>query len=129
MALYAIGDLQGCHAEFMALLERLRAGLVGCDGVLPMVAVKDTIKEVRAGRIERTLERALLFAAQTPQVFTYQTILRAHREAHRQGYVGTDDASLVEWLGGEVRMVEGEYANLKITTPDDLVLARQQVAS
>ena len=110
-----------------AMLERLRAALPGCDGVLPMVAVKDTIKQVRDGRVERTLERAQLFAAQTPQVFAYGTILRAHREADRQGFTGTDDASLVEWLGGEVRMVEGDYTNLKITTPEDLETARQQV--
>lgn len=108
------------------LLERLRGGLPGCDGVLPMVAVKDTIKVVRQGKVERTLDRAQLFAAQTPQVFAYGAILNAHREAQRQGYLGTDDASLIEWLGGEVRMVEGDYTNLKITTPDDLELARQQ---
>lgn len=107
------------------LLERLRRELPGCDGVLPMVAVKDTIKLVRDGRVERTLERAQLFAAQTPQVFRYQAILDAHHQAHREGYLGTDDASLIEWLGGEVRMVEGDYSNLKITTPEDLVLAKQ----
>jgi len=113
----------------LELIERLRFALQGCDGVLPMVAVKDTIKEVRQGKVERTLDRSQLFAAQTPQVFGYGAILNAHREAQRQGYLGTDDASLIEWLGGEVRMVDGEYSNLKITTPEDLELARQQICS
>lgn len=102
-----------------ALLTRLLDSLTA-DGVLPMVAVKDTIKRVDGDLVLETLQRSELRAAQTPQVFNLGTILRAHRAAHEQDYLGTDDASLIEWQGGRVHLVEGEPTNLKITTPDDL---------
>jgi 2-C-methyl-D-erythritol 4-phosphate cytidylyltransferase len=87
--------------------------------------VKDTIKQVGDDRtIVTTPPRASLWQAQTPQAFRYEIILAAHERAAKEGYRGTDDASLVEWIGGKVVMVEGDYRNLKITTPEDLVLAR-----
>ncbi len=87
------------------------------------VPVKDTIKEVSDGLIQGTPERRRLWKAQTPQAFRYALISEAHRRAQVEGYLGTDDASLVERLGRKVAMVEGDYRNIKITTPDDLVLA------
>ncbi|MBS2038810.1 2-C-methyl-D-erythritol 4-phosphate cytidylyltransferase [bacterium] len=105
------------------LLERLLAALDEAEGSLPMVAVKDTIKRVDGeGRVLETLTRSELFAAQTPQVFRYQAILEAHHRAHAEGYLGTDDCSLIEYYGGKVRAVEGDYRNLKVTTPEDLEL-------
>lgn len=113
-----------------SLLDRLLAGLAGADGALPMLAVKDTIKRVDAGgRVLETLTRSELFAAQTPQLFRYATILEAHRKAHQAGFLGTDDASLVEWTGGRVVAVEGDPANLKLTTPEDLDILRAVVGS
>jgi 2-C-methyl-D-erythritol 4-phosphate cytidylyltransferase len=107
------------------MLHRLVQGLGDLDGVLPMVAVKDTVKIVKEGRVARTLPRQELFAAQTPQLFPFQTILEAHRSAARAGFLGTDDCSLIEWRGGRVGVVEGDYRNLKITTPEDLAVAER----
>jgi len=84
----------------------------------------DTLKEVDAvGRIVGTPARDRIWHAQTPQVFPRDMILRAYREAARSGMEETDDAALVERIGGEVVMVRGSSANLKITAPGDLALA------
>lgn len=99
------------------LLERLKM----CNACLPMVAVKDTIKEVRDGKVVRTPDRSTLYQAQTPQAFDLKTILNAHQKAIQDGYEGTDDASLVEALTNEdVYGVDGDYENIKITTPEDI---------
>jgi 2-C-methyl-D-erythritol 4-phosphate cytidylyltransferase len=89
------------------------------------VPVKDTIKQVDdAGIVERTPDRSRLWAVQTPQAFRTQLL----RQAYEQGFAQpaadvTDDAMLVEQLGIDVRVVQGEYTNIKLTTPDDLLLA------
>lgn len=106
------------------LVRRLLASLDGWDGAIPGVPVKDTIKRVDGGgRVLETLTRAELVAVQTPQVFRLESLLQAYARAVERGHLGTDDASLVEWSGGRVRVVEGDYRNLKITTAEDLVLA------
>lgn len=110
------------------LLERLLAALEEAEGSLPMVAVKDTIKRVdEHGKVLQTLVRSELFAAQTPQVFRYGAILEAHRKAHAEGYLGTDDCSLIEYFGGTIRAVEGDYRNLKVTTPEDIEMVEAYV--
>jgi 2-C-methyl-D-erythritol 4-phosphate cytidylyltransferase len=87
------------------------------------VPVKDTIKQGDAeGFVTATLERALLWQVQTPQTFRAD-ILRRAQSAAREVFTGTDDAALVERLGLPVKIVPGDYSNLKITTPDDLVIA------
>lgn len=86
------------------------------------VPVKDTIKMVAENsRVAKTLVREKLWQAQTPQGFKKDLIIEAYRQAHHSGRKGTDDASLVEQLGVPVTIVRGEDANLKITTPDDLL--------
>ncbi|MGE4491259.1 MAG: 2-C-methyl-D-erythritol 4-phosphate cytidylyltransferase [Syntrophotalea sp.] len=97
--------------------EKSGAAIVG-------VPVKDTIKLVRDGMIEATPDRRHLWQAQTPQGFRFGAILDAHRLAQQQNYQGTDDASLIEWTGGRVAVIPGSYRNIKITTPEDLLLAR-----
>ena len=93
------------------------------------VPVKDTVKEVGAdGRVMRTCDRNLLWLTQTPQAFRRDIIENAHRAAVRDGYRGTDDTSLVERLGIAVRMIRGDYGNIKITTPEDLVIAEALLA-
>ncbi len=87
------------------------------------VPVKDTVKVVRGGVIAETPPRKELWLAQTPQAFRYGLIRNAHARAKGEGFFGTDDASLIEHQGGEVRIVTGDYRNIKITTPEDLVLA------
>ena len=94
------------------------------------VPVKDTVKEVGAdGRVMRTCDRNLLWLTQTPQAFRRDIIENAHRAAVRDGYRGTDDTSLVERLGITVRMIRGDYGNIKITTPEDLVIAEALLAA
>lgn len=93
------------------------------DGALVAVPVKDTIKVVQSGVVTETPRRETLWQAQTPQTFRYGTIRRVHEQAAADGFLGTDDASLVERDGGTVTVVMGDYRNIKITTPEDLVLA------
>ncbi|MCC8433706.1 2-C-methyl-D-erythritol 4-phosphate cytidylyltransferase [Brevibacillus sp. M2.1A] len=85
------------------------------------VPVKDTIKVVGAnGLVESTPARESLWAVQTPQAFRMSLLREAHQAAEAAGKQGTDDAMLVEWLGHPVSIMQGNYENIKITTPDDL---------
>lgn len=88
------------------------------------VPAKSTIKVVNAsGVVTATPDRNTLWTVQTPQGFRADILLKAYEKAARDGFLGTDDASLVERMGIEVNVVRGEYKNLKITTPDDLIMA------
>ena len=93
------------------------------DGALVAVPVKDTVKVVEAGIVTATPPRETLWLAQTPQTFRYGVIRAAHEIADAEQFLGTDDASLVERLNDKVQIVIGDYRNIKITTPEDLVLA------
>ncbi len=73
--------------------------------------------------VRRTLERDVLYAIQTPQVFPYRVIMEAHEKAMNERFYGTDDASLVERCGGRIKIVAGSYCNIKITTPEDIFIA------
>ena len=89
------------------------------------VPAKDTIKQVNeGGSIAKTLNRGLLWYAQTPQTFRCDIITKAHEKAKNANFTGTDDASLVERLNIPVKLVMGEYRNIKITTPEDLIIAQ-----
>lgn len=87
------------------------------------VPARDTVKRLVPGKRLQTLPRAEIWLAQTPQSFQYPLLYQAHQRAAQENFEGTDDASLVERLGREVRLISGDPHNLKITTPDDLVLA------
>lgn len=88
------------------------------------VPVKDTVKQVdQAGIVEMTPDRRRLWAVQTPQAFRLELLMQAHEQALGQEPLATDDSMLIEQLGIDVRVVEGEYTNIKLTTPDDLILA------
>ena len=93
------------------------------------IPVQDTIKEVFDGRVRSTLDRSLLWQVQTPQAFRCERIREAHRRAYASGYLGTDDASLIEWCGWPVAVLSGHPHNFKITTPADLALARALLAT
>ena len=99
----------------------LRAKEMG--SAIPAVPVKDTVKRVKDGQVIETVERSSLWAVHTPQAFRVSTLKKAHKQADETGYLGTDDASLVEALGEDVYMVEDHYLNIKITTPEDLFFA------
>ncbi|MBW2256524.1 MAG: 2-C-methyl-D-erythritol 4-phosphate cytidylyltransferase [Deltaproteobacteria bacterium] len=94
-----------------------------CGAALLAVPVRDTIKRVEAGRVVATPPRSECYAAQTPQVFRIDWLRDALARADADGVLGTDDASLVERLGVAVEVVEGDPANLKITSAEDLALA------
>jgi 2-C-methyl-D-erythritol 4-phosphate cytidylyltransferase len=103
-----------------AVIAAARAG----EGAVPAVPVADTLKQSDdGGHVARTVTRDGLWRAQTPQGFPRALLAQAHAQAKADGVSGTDDASLVERLGGRVRLVAGDPRNLKITTADDLALA------
>jgi 2-C-methyl-D-erythritol 4-phosphate cytidylyltransferase len=111
-------------ALFEAVLSALDED--GVDGAVPGLAVRDTIKQVDAEQmITATLDRSSLVAVQTPQGFRAGALRRAHAVGGDQA---TDDAVLVEAIGGRVRVVPGDPDNLKITTPDDLATAERVLA-
>ena len=103
------------------LARRCLDALEGYDGVIAAVPVTDTVKEVENEEVVRTPDRGRLWAAQTPRVFRAEVLRRAVGEA-------TDDASLVEAMGGRVRVVEGMRENFKITSPLDVRLAEVLLA-
>ncbi len=106
-------------AQLPALLDVIRE--VGA--CILAVPVKDTIKRVAEELIVASPERKFLWQAQTPQGFLYPLLEQAFAEADRAGFCATDDASLLERLGRPVRIVAGDYRNIKVTTPEDLVIA------
>ncbi|MEW6182719.1 MAG: 2-C-methyl-D-erythritol 4-phosphate cytidylyltransferase [Bacillota bacterium] len=88
------------------------------------VPSKDTVKVVGdSGFVTETLPREVLYLTQTPQVFRFEILLEAHRRAQREGLYGSDDAVLVERCGLPVKVVPGGYENLKLTTPEDFMIA------
>lgn len=92
------------------------------------VPAKDTIKVVKDNFIvQETPSRKALWQIQTPQVFKKEVLVKAYQDAQATGWVGTDDASLVERLGAPVFVVQGDYNNLKITTPEDLVYFKEML--
>ncbi len=94
-----------------------------CGAVIVGVPVKDTIKTVTDDKlISNTLQRDRLWSVQTPQTFKKALITEAHEEAKNLRINATDDAALVERLGARVKMIMGSYENIKITTPEDVVL-------
>jgi 2-C-methyl-D-erythritol 4-phosphate cytidylyltransferase len=106
------------------LVQRCIDALDGWDGVVAAAPVADTIKEADAsGRVLRTLDRASLWAIQTPQVFRAELLRRALDVDTAALAAATDDASLVEAAGGSVRVVEAPADNIKVTRPVDLALA------
>jgi 2-C-methyl-D-erythritol 4-phosphate cytidylyltransferase len=107
-----------------ALIPEVVATARQVGGCVVGVPVKDTVKRAADGQIRATLERRQLWLAQTPQAFPAAVLQRAYAQAAQDGFRGTDDASLVERLGLPVAMLLGSERNIKITTPEDLILAR-----
>ena len=104
-----------------AMLQRGLDAAAECGSAVAGVPVNDTIKLVSPDRmVSQTPDRSLLWAAQTPQVFRYDLLLEAHRTCTEDV---TDDAAMVEALGHPVKMFQGSFQNIKVTTVDDLVIA------
>jgi len=131
----ALGTRGGCEivvihdgARPLVTTAMIRACIAGAEragAAILAVPVTDTIKRVRDGRIIETVDRASLWAAQTPQAFRWQLLHDAFDWSDRLGSAPTtDEASLVEAYGHPVAVVRGGRTNIKITEPDDLVMAR-----
>jgi len=106
-----------------ALLQKTCQAMEDAGAAIVAVPVKDTIKTVSSQReVLTTLDRSTLWAIQTPQAFRRDILQKAFEKAIDDRFYATDDAALVERLGEKVTIVEGSYENIKITTPEDLVL-------
>jgi 2-C-methyl-D-erythritol 4-phosphate cytidylyltransferase len=133
-ALPADAELVAVHDAARALVRpeavaRVVAAARAEGAALLAVPARDTVKRVVEGRSVATPPRAELWAAQTPQVFRVELLREALARAAADGYVGTDDAELVERLGVPVRVVPGDADNLKITHAEDLVVAEALLAA
>lgn len=102
--------------EVVAAAQKNGAAILGAP-------LKETIKQVDAGRIQKTIDRSQLWGAQTPQAFRYEIFAQAVAQAMSDNFLGTDDASLVERIGAPITMVRGSYRNIKVTTPEDIEIA------
>src|SRR5260221_13713221 len=105
-----------------ALVRRVLAAAMESGAAFPAITPRDAVKRVEGNRLIESLDRSRVVLAQTPQGFAYALLARAHREAADAGLVGDDDAQLVAATGHAVTVVEGEHANIKLTTPEDFGL-------
>lgn len=106
------------------LLRRVLEAATDEVGAIAAMPLKETPKQVRQdGTVLSTPDRARLYLAQTPQVFPRKVLIEAYEKAYADGIASTDDSALVERLGFPVRIVEGAWDNIKITTAEDLHLA------
>ncbi len=106
------------------LISRVIDGIKGYDACIPGLAVSNTLKEVINGVVKKTIPRSGLYEIQTPQCFLTQTLLKAHASARDEDTQGaTDDSSLVEAIGGRVRLIDGDPMNMKITLGQDIDIA------
>jgi 2-C-methyl-D-erythritol 4-phosphate cytidylyltransferase len=110
-----------------ALIDAVTAAALDHGAAICALPIRETVKRVRDGFVDATVDRAGLWSVQTPQAFRIGLLREAHDKARRDDFHGTDDAMLVERLGHRVRVVPGLEQNFKITTPADLRAARGHV--
>ncbi len=94
------------------------------DGVIVAVPATDTLKKVAGTRILETIDRKTVWQMQTPQVFKRKVLEQAFLHADKQGFVGTDEASLVEQISNDLQVLPGRKSNIKITVKEDLAIAK-----
>ena len=104
-------------------------GTYSADGAIVGHAAIDTLKVIGDGMVVGTPDRSMFWAAQTPQVFRAEILRKAHADALAQGFIGTDDSSLIEHLGGKVLLVDGPRDNIKLTVPEDRALVEAALRS
>ena len=131
-----IHDAARCLIDTDSILrcfEEMRDG--GSDVCVSGVKTKNTIKIVRSASdgepvtVESTPDRSLLYEVQTPQCFKFSVLSDCYSRAEADEYEATDDTALAEHYGYEVRIVEGSYSNIKITTPEDIAIAEALISS
>ncbi|MEO0497639.1 MAG: 2-C-methyl-D-erythritol 4-phosphate cytidylyltransferase, partial [Pseudomonadota bacterium] len=107
-----------------SLIERAAAGYAS----LPLLPVHDTVKRVKSGVVEETIDRSRLGLAQTPQAFPFEHILDLHRKAASLDHEFTDDIAIAEHFGVPIHAVAGDPNNIKLTTPEDMRKAQAMLA-
>ena len=123
----ASADVLLVHDAVRPFLTRALIDAAARDGAaICGLPIAETVKRVGDGLVQATLDREGLWSVQTPQAFRAAVLREAHDKARRDGFVGTDEAMLVERLGHPVRVVPGLVENVKITTADDLGRARRR---
>ena len=122
-AIVLIHDGSRCLVTPELIGRVVKAVRDGADGVVPALPVSDTIKMAENGSVSQTLDRTKLHAAQTPQAFRLGVLRRIYAAPEKVLRPATDDAFLAEDAGYTIRMVAGEKTNIKLTTPEDLILA------
>jgi 2-C-methyl-D-erythritol 4-phosphate cytidylyltransferase len=106
-----------------SLVSRIIAATRESGAVVPVVEIEDTVKAVEGRTVLRTVDRTQLRRVQTPQGFSYPILKDAFDRASEDNFFGTDEAALVERIGKNVVVVEGDPKNIKITTPEDIQIA------
>jgi 2-C-methyl-D-erythritol 4-phosphate cytidylyltransferase len=127
--LQAEGDIviiHDCARPFASKELFLKVSELGdFEGKICALPVRDTLKQVSEGMVIKTIDRTGLWHSQTPQAFLRKVLLECHFRARSEGFFATDDAMLLERYGYKVGVVMGEPTNIKITYPEDLILAQR----
>ncbi|RSD21561.1 2-C-methyl-D-erythritol 4-phosphate cytidylyltransferase [Mesobacillus subterraneus] len=129
--LLAVGSMDGIVLVHDAARPFIKQGIIHElvdaaskeGGAIVAVPVKDTIKKAAGKLVAETVERSSLWSVQTPQAFRASVLLEAHNKAAREQFLGTDESSIVERIPHPVSIIEGDYDNIKLTTPEDLYFA------
>jgi 2-C-methyl-D-erythritol 4-phosphate cytidylyltransferase len=104
-----------------SLIKNLMEESINNDCVIPALKLTDTIKLTNEKSfVVRTISRENLWSVQTPQIFNYHKLMKSFKKMKQSGFIGTDEASLMEYAGYKVKIIEGETTNIKITTRKDL---------
>jgi len=111
------------------MVDRTLSSLADAEGAIVATPLDETLKRVDGDVVDETLTRAHLWRVQTPQTFRTSILLDAHDKAAAEGFEVTDDASLVERYGGRVVVVHSTRANMKLTYPEDFVIAEAMLKS
>ncbi len=126
---YPIVGIHDAARPFVSgkVVERLIISLLesDADGIIPVIPLYDTIKEIEAGFIKKTLDREEIYRVQTPQFFKYDKLRTAYEKTKKENRIFTDDASVLEHTRGKIKAVEGETLNFKITTFEDWMKAEK----
>ncbi|MBN1225233.1 MAG: 2-C-methyl-D-erythritol 4-phosphate cytidylyltransferase [Candidatus Aminicenantes bacterium] len=105
------------------LISRVLQATKEYGAAIPVLTIEDTLKRIEGQKVLQTLDRSQIVRVQTPQGFSYPILKTALERARKDAFYGTDEAALVERIGGSIFLVPGDPRNLKITTPDDLKIA------
>lgn len=104
-------------------IEYLSGNFKKCDALIPGIIISETVKKASKGFVQKTIKRDGLWVIQTPQLFKYSSLKKSYRKTKKNDF--TDEASLLEYAGYKVKLVDGKRDNIKITTEEDLYLLKK----